>query len=46
MLPAEQVAAVQAATERYRKQKAQLAAVANRGLAELVVALAPRSGRA
>jgi hypothetical protein len=46
MLPAEQVAAVRAATERYRKQKAQLEAVANRGLAELVVALAPRSGRA
>jgi hypothetical protein len=37
---------VRAATERYRKQKAQLEAIANRGLVELVVALAPRSGRA
>jgi hypothetical protein len=41
MLPAEHVAAVRAATERYRTMKAQLQAQADAGLAELVAALAP-----
>ena len=42
MLPADQVAAVRAAIERYRTQKARLQEQGNQGLAELVANLAPR----
>ncbi len=45
MLPAERVAAVRAATERYRALKARLQAQADQGLAELVAHLAPARGR-
>lgn len=45
MLPPEQVAAVRAATERYRAQKARLLEQANQGLAELVASLAPKPSR-
>lgn len=46
MLPAGRVAAVRAATERYRTMKAQLQARGDEGLAELVASMAPgrRSG--
>jgi|SRR5262245_27772715 len=42
MLPADRVAAVRAATERYRAEKARLLEQANQGLAELVATLAPQ----
>lgn len=42
MLPADQVAAVRAATERYRVRKARLQEQADQGLAELVARLTPR----
>jgi hypothetical protein len=45
MLPPQRVAAVRAATERYRTQKARLLEQANQGLAELVASLAPSSRR-
>ena len=45
MLPPDRVAAVRAATERYRTQKARLLEQANQGLAELVANLAPKAGR-
>ncbi len=45
MLPTEQVAAVRAATERYRSMKARLQAQADEGLAELVASRAPSRRR-
>lgn len=45
MLPPERVAAVRAATERYRRQKAKLQEQADQGLAELVASLAPARRR-
>ena len=41
MLPAERVAAVRAAADRYRSRKARVEAEGDQGLAQLVVALAP-----
>lgn len=41
MLPADQVAAVRKATERYRKEKARLLDEGSQGLAELVARLSP-----
>ena len=45
MLPPERVAAVRAATDRYRRQKARLQAQGDEGLAQLVAELAPRRRR-
>ncbi|MGH9226775.1 MAG: hypothetical protein ACRD2W_23990 [Acidimicrobiales bacterium] len=45
MLPADQVAAVTAATERYRAERVRLEGQANAGLAELVARLGARGRR-
>lgn len=45
MLPAAEVAAVRAATERFRSAKARLDAKGEQGLAELVARLRPAKGR-
>jgi hypothetical protein len=45
MLPADQVAAVTAAAERYRSERVRLEDQANAGLAELVAQLGARRGR-
>jgi hypothetical protein len=45
MLPADQMATVKAAAERYRSERARLEDQANAGLAELVAQLGTRRGR-
>jgi len=45
MLPPDQVAAVRAATERYRRRRTKLEEEASQGLAELVVQLVPQRRR-
>jgi len=45
MLPPDQVAAVRAATERYRRRRTKLEGEASQGLAELVVQLVPQRRR-
>ncbi|SRR6266508_1423271 len=45
MLPADQVTAIKAAVERYRRERVRLEEQANAGLAELVAQLDARRGR-